>query len=122
MCTMTREPLFEYRAIIKRVVDGDTIDVDIDLGFNIWIKNERLRLYGINAPETRTKDKDEKIRGIEAKDYLMTLLSEGTECVIMTRKDKKGKFGRMLATFFIDGIDVNRAMIEEGHAVQYMID
>lgn len=91
--------MYEYRVKIVRVVDGDTVDVDIDLGFGVWLRNERVRLYGIDTPESRTRDKTEKHFGLLAKDYLKSAL--GKESVLRTQKDAEGKFGRILGEFIV---------------------
>ena len=82
--------MYEYRIDIVKVVDGDTVDVDIDLGFGVWMKKERVRLYGIDTPESRTRDLDEKAFGLKAKDFLVEQLGKGTP-VLKTHKDAKGK-------------------------------
>ena len=87
--------MYEYRIKVVKVVDGDTVDVDIDLGFGVWLKKERVRLYGIDTPESRTRDKEEKKFGLMAKEYLKASLKKGTP-ILKTRKDGKGKFGRIL--------------------------
>ena len=83
--------MYEYRANIRRVVDGDTVDVDIDLGFGVWLKKQRVRLYGIDTPESRTRDLDEKKFGLMAKEYLIDQLKDGA--ILKTRLDGKGKYG-----------------------------
>lgn len=119
--------MFEYKAIIRRVVDGDTVDFLVDCGFGILLK-QRFRLFGIDAPETRTLDLNEKGRGIEAKLWLEAVLKKATDdkmaIVLKTRKnakgeESKGKFGRYLATIMVNGVDINELMIECGHAVEY---
>jgi len=109
--------MYEYNCKVKRVVDGDTVDVIIDLGFDIAYAS-RVRLYGIDTPESRTRDKDEKARGLISKDFLKSWLDKGS-VVIRTRKDKKGKFGRILGEMIVDDININELMIEEHHAVKY---
>jgi|TARA_R110000823_G_scaffold72988_1_gene167990 micrococcal nuclease len=109
--------MYEYNCKVKRVVDGDTVDVVIDLGFDIHYSS-RVRLYGIDTPESRTRDKDEKARGFISKDFLKSWLDKG-DVVIRTRKDKKGKFGRVLGEMVVDNININELMIEEHHAVKY---
>ena len=74
--------MYEYRATILRVVDGDTVDVDIDLGFGVWLRNERVRIMGIDTPESRTRDKEEKKFGLLAKERLKELLPEGESSVL----------------------------------------
>ena len=120
--------MYEYKAEILRVIDGDTVDVDIDLGFGIWMKKERVRLYGIDTPESRTRDKTEKIFGLAAKKRLKELL--GKKCVLKTfaardGEDMKGKFGRILGDFHVYYGEEDRwcmlstIMMHEGHAVAY---
>jgi len=115
--------MYEYKAKLVRVVDGDTVDVMIDCGFSIF-KKERVRLYGINAPESRTRDKEEKKRGLAATARLKELIKEGkNEFVLETRIDKKGKYGRLLGTLRNGNIDKQRSyneiLLDEGHAVEY---
>jgi micrococcal nuclease len=106
--------MHEYNVNILKVVDGDTVDVDIDLGFGVWLRNERVRIMGIDTPESRTSDKIEKVFGEAAKQRLISLLS--SEAVLMSQVSKmgenmKGKFGRILGDF--------KTINEEGHAVAY---
>ena len=94
--------MHEYKVNILKVVDGDTVDVDIDLGFGIWLKKERVRIMGIDTPESRTSDKVEKVFGLAAKNRLISLL--GAEAILQTQvskkgEDMKGKFGRILGNF-----------------------
>lgn len=109
--------MFEYFAKVIEVIDGDTIDVSIDLGFNV-LHTIRLRLNGINTPETRTKNKEEKVRGLAAKARLKELI-EGKIVKVKTEKDEQEKFGRYLAVVYVDEINVNQQLITEGHAVEY---
>ncbi|MEP2120006.1 MAG: thermonuclease family protein [Bauldia litoralis] len=114
------EPAYLYRAEVVRVVDGDTIDVDIDLGFYIWIKKQRIRMLDIDAPEMRGES---KVAGAAATEYLKTLI-DGKEIILRTSKGKDGadrddSFGRWLGTVYLDGVDVNQQMIRAGHAVPY---
>jgi micrococcal nuclease len=107
---------------ITGVVDGDTIDVDIDLGFNVSF-SQRVRLAGIDTPESRTSDKFEKALGLEAKEYLKNKLKDAKEIVIKTEKpDSSEKYGRILGWLYVDGdtISVNDYMIENGYAWSYM--
>ena len=113
--------MYEYRAEVRRVVDGDTVDVTIDCGFNIHIK-ERVRLSGIDTPECRTRDLEEKKRGLAAKDRLIEILeSFGNKFIIKTSIDKKGKFGRLLGEILSQDLtqNANQMLLEEGHAVVY---
>ena len=114
--------MWTYRCKLRRVVDGDTVDVDIDLGFGIWQMNERVRIMGIDTPESRTRDKIEKKFGLAAKAKLKSLL--GPNPVLQTTiskkgEDMKGKFGRVLGDFIVDGKQVTEIMCKTGHAVVY---
>jgi len=113
----------EYDVHIVKIVDGDTVDVDIDLGFKIQLKDERVRIMGIDTPESRTSDKVEKLFGIAAKNRLYSLLEKDAKLITTEDKDgedMKGKFGRILGDFrAADGRMVTDIMIEEGHAVAY---
>tara|TARA_Y100001963_G_scaffold53229_1_gene74566 strand:+ start:263 stop:775 length:513 start_codon:yes stop_codon:yes gene_type:complete len=115
--------MYEYKVNILKVVDGDTVDVDIDLGFGCWLRNERVRIVGIDCPESRTSDKIEKVFGQAAKDRLISIL--GPEAVLISQVSKmgenmKGKFGRILGDFkTIYGKLVSETLMEEGHAVAY---
>jgi micrococcal nuclease len=91
--------MHEYNCKIRRVVDGDTVDVDIDLGFGTWILNERVRLYGIDTPESRTRDLEEKKYGLFAKKVVEHYLPVGSNQILKTHKDKVGKYGRILGEF-----------------------
>lgn len=106
--------MFEYACNICRIVDGDTVDVDIDLGFGVWLRNERVRLYGINAPETRTRDADEKAAGLIAKTYLQGAL--GASAVLKSLDFASGKYGRVLGVFFVDGENINATLLDKGMA------
>jgi len=111
---------FLYKCVITRIVDGDTVDVDIDLGFGIWLRKERVRVAGIDTPEKRTKDKIEKQFGLAATAKAHTLIPEGTNCIIRTRRDKAGKYGRTMGDFVLeDGTLYTANMIESHHAVVY---
>ena len=110
--------MHEYKAKVVKVVDGDTIDVDLDLGFGIWLRNERVRLYGIDTPESRTRDKEEKVYGKAAAAFLKKWVTAGG-VKIKTHKDAKGKFGRILGEVWCFDTNVNQKMIEEHHAVEY---
>jgi len=120
--------MYEYKAKLLKVVDGDTVDVDIDLGFGVWLKDERVRIMGIDTPESRTRDKVEKVFGLASKDRLKELL--GKDCTLKTfaakdGEDMKGKFGRILGDFYVyypaedREVLVTEIMIKEGHAVKY---
>ena len=110
--------MYEYKCNITRVVDGDTVDAEIDLGFDIVYKS-RVRLYGIDTPESRTRDLDEKARGKLAGKFLADAILHADKLVIQTKLDKKGKFGRVLGVIVADGVDLNQAMIDNYLAVAY---
>ena len=111
--------MYEYGCQVTRVVDGDTIDVDLDLGFDIIYKC-RVRLYGIDTPESRTRNKDEKVRGKLAAKFLQDAISNGKNVILQTQlKDSKGKFGRVLASVLVDGININQQMVTNHLAVRY---
>ena len=111
--------MYEYSCTVDRVVDGDTIDVILDLGFDILYRT-RVRLYGIDTPESRTRDKDEKVRGKLASAFLQEAIDNGSKVIIETKlKDSKGKFGRVLGNVIVDGININQQMIDNYLAVAY---
>tara|TARA_R110002167_G_scaffold142583_1_gene331392 strand:+ start:417 stop:857 length:441 start_codon:yes stop_codon:yes gene_type:complete len=120
--------MYEYRATIVKIIDGDTVDVDIDLGFNVVLKDERVRIAGIDTPESRTRDLEEKKFGLAAKARVKQLL--GKTCVLKTQinkngEDMKGKFGRILGDFNVYDSTTDSwklltsILISEGHAVPY---
>jgi len=115
--------MYEYKCKVLRVVDGDTVDVDIDLGFGIVLSDERVRIMGIDTPESRTKDKVEKLFGKASKHRLESLLGEIAILKTQINKDgedMKGKFGRVLGDFVTeDGRMATEVMIDEGHCVPY---
>ena len=107
--------MFYYKVEVLRVVDGDTVDVRIDLGFNVWHKC-RVRLMGINAPESRTRDLEEKKRGLAAKQWLIDKVdSKAVEMQCLG----VGKYGRVLGELYINKVNINQLMVKEGHAEQY---
>jgi len=120
--------MYEYKCKLVKIVDGDTVDVDIDLGFGVWMKDERVRIMGIDTPESRTRDKVEKQFGLAAKKRLKELL--GKSAVLKTQvnrdgEDMRGKFGRVLGDFNVYDSNkdswrpVTEILVEEGHAVAY---
>ena len=122
--------MYEYRCKVLKVVDGDTVDVDIDLGFGIVLKDERVRLMGIDTPESRTRDKVEKQFGLASKKRLKEWLDNKSGPILKTQinkkgEDMKGKFGRILGDFTVYHAPtdswrmVTDIMVEEGHAVAY---
>ena len=111
--------MYEYNCTVERVVDGDTIDVVLDLGFDILYKS-RVRLYGIDTPESRTRDKDEKARGKMAGSFLEEAIEDGEKVIIQTKlKDSRGKFGRILGDVIVDDININQLMVKCHLAVAY---
>ena len=111
--------MYEYRCKIRRVVDGDTVDIDIDLGFGVWLHKERVRIYGIDTPESRTRDKEEKKYGLMAKEFVKQFV-KGDSIKLTTQKyDAKGKFGRILGDIIVDNKSLSDTMIQEHHAVIY---
>ena len=111
---------FSYRINkITKIVDGDTIDVLLDMGFDIKYQS-RVRLFGIDTPESRTRNKEEKVRGLISKEYLKQALKKAKKLTIKTHKGSEtGKFGRILGEIFADGVNLNLKMCTEGYAVQY---
>lgn len=107
--------MYEYGINITRVVDGDTVDGTIDLGFNVSV-NVRVRLAGIDAPESRTSNPEEKVYGLEAKEELIRLISNGD---IIIKSHGLGKFGRVLGTLYISGLDINQDLIDRGYVIEY---
>jgi len=109
--------MYEYNATLDRVIDGDTVDAMIDLGFDTWV-HKRIRLQGINAPETRTRDLDEKAQGFVTKDRLTDLL-EAADGVFVLQSHGVGKYGRCLGTIIIENENINELLIREGLAEVY---
>lgn len=118
--------MHRYACKILKIIDGDTADVDIDLGFDVVLSNQRVRFFGIDTPESRTRDKEEKKYGLMAKDFVKSFLPVGSMQVLCTEKDdSKGKFGRILGKFEVyDSVTdstmfLHDIMIREHHAVPY---
>ena len=112
--------MFKYNCTFERIIDGDTIDAFIDLGFHVILR-KRIRFYGINTPETRTRDKEEKKRGLAAKERLKQLLS-GNDNKFVLQSHGVGKVGRCLGELFLredDEKSIQKILIEEGHGVEY---
>lgn len=114
--------MFEYNAKVLRVVDGDTIDVDIDLGFGVWLKKQRIRFYGIDTPETRTRDLEEKKKGLAAKHFVELACPVGS--TVKLRSHDRGKFGRILGEIIVpdsnyNNCTLNEILVREGHAEEY---
>ena len=109
--------MYKYNAKLDRVVDGDTIDAMIDLGFDTWV-HKRIRLEGIDAPETRTRDLDEKAQGFITKDRLVDLL-EASDGDFVLVSHGVGKYGRCLGTILIGEKNINELLLSEGLAEVY---
>ena len=114
---------YVFNATVLKIIDGDRIDVDVDLGWNISVVNQRIRLFGVDCPESRTRDLEEKKYGLLAKSFLIKMLEDKGGIVLKTHKDAEGKFGRVLGelwrtTDFADN-SINDYMIEKHHAVAY---
>ena len=111
--------MFEYNATVTKVVDGDTIDAMVDLGFGTW-KKVRIRMHGINAPESRTRDLEEKKKGLAAKARLIEMLEENKNEFILVSHGV-GKFGRCLGEIFLNKKEnsINKQLIWEGHGTEY---
>lgn len=105
-----------YEVEVVSVYDGDTITVDIDLGFSIWIKDKSLRLYGLDAPEVRGSTRE---RGLAVRDWLRAKISQGRAIVIESIKDEPDKYGRYLAVLYVDGVNINQQMLDERLAIPY---
>ena len=112
--------MYKYNAKLIRVIDGDTIDALIDLGFNVWVKN-RIRFMGVDAWESRTRNKEEKVKGLAAKAYVKDLLENSDEGKFSIISHGKGKYGRVLGELFVKGHEksVNELLKENGHAYEY---
>lgn len=118
--------MYHYKCIIDRVVDGDTVDVHIDLGFGVWLRDQRVRIGGIDAPEIRTRDLSEKAQGLESTQFVQGLLQPGSEAVLISREyNAKGKYGRIIGDFEVydsqtDGWStLATVMLREGYARPY---
>jgi|TARA_B110000503_G_scaffold131074_1_gene205184 endonuclease YncB( thermonuclease family) len=110
--------MYRYNAKLDRVVDGDTIDALVDLGFDIW-KKVRIRMVGMNAPESRTKDLEEKKLGLAAKNRLKEILNSNND-IFTLQSQGVGKYGRCLGEIFIEeNISINQTLINEGYATEY---
>ena len=130
---MAMGPSYQFPVVITYIVDGDTVDARIDIGFKI-IYEERIRLLGLDTPESRTSNKKEKVLGVAAKARIKELIGSANslpgkrgkkDVILKTSKDGKGKFGRILGEIWVnantgEGINVNQTLIEEGHARWYM--
>lgn len=113
---MITEVTYLYNAVVASIYDGDTIRVNIDLGFNFWKMNETVRLIGIDAPELRGI---ERPLGLKSKEWLMSKIPPGSKIILQTEKDKQEKYGRYLGTIWVDGVNINKQILEENFAVPY---
>jgi micrococcal nuclease len=114
--------MYEYSCKINKVLDGDTVDINLDLGFNIVLANQRVRMAGVDTPESRTTNAEEKVRGLLSKKKLTEKLSSSKWCKIKTLKSDNNddKFGRILGEFILDdGTNINQWLIENNYAVTY---
>ena len=115
--------MYEYRCKVVKVIDGDTVDVDIDLGFGVWLHKERVRLYGIDTPESRTRDLEEKKYGLAAKEFLTKMLDDEVGIILKTHKDAEGKFVRILGELWrtteYGDQSINQYLVDKHHAVRY---
>ena len=118
-CHVQWNKMHEYKTKIRRIVDGDTVDVDIDLGFGMILSKQRIRLYGIDTPESRTRDKEEKFYGKLAAQFLKDQCKKGSCITLKTYLDKKGKYGRILGEIIVDDVNINQLMVEQHMAVEY---
>ena len=114
--------MYEYKVKVVKVIDGDTIDVDIDLGFNTTLTKKRIRLYGMDTPESRTRDKEEKVRGLLSKEHLLLKCPIGG--YVTLKSHGVGKFGRILGELFEynkheDSLSINQQMCDEAYAAPY---
>jgi micrococcal nuclease len=107
--------MWEYRGFVRKVYDGDTITVDFDLGFDVLLKNQKIRLLGVDAPEVRGKERQE---GLKSRDALRSRIANKW-VTIKTEKDKKGKYGRWLGTVILEEKNINKWLINEGYAKEY---
>ena len=109
-----------YSAKLQRVVDGDTCDALIDLGFDTWVK-KRIRFFGVDTWESRTRNLEEKKKGLEAKAYVKDLLENSDEGKFLLKSHGVGKYGRVLGELFVKGHEtsVNELLKENGHAYEY---
>lgn len=107
--------MYTYYAVVKSVYDGDSITVDIDLGFNMWMLNQKIRLLGIDTPEIRGEERSD---GLVSRDWLREKINDKV-VILKTHKDSKGKYGRWLAEVYLDGVNINQQLLEEGLAEPY---
>lgn len=112
--------MYEYKAIVKRIIDGDSLILDIDLGFYMFMNETKIRLYGLDTPEMTSEDPLLRLQAIMATRYLFDNLKVGDKVTIKTVLDKREKYGRLLATVFTnDGLNINEGLIQNKLAVSY---
>ena len=109
--------MHEYPCVITKIIDGDTIDVDVDLGFDCWLHKQRIRLYGIDTPESRTRDLEEKKYGLAAKAFVEKFIPLGSTALLNTKE--KGKYGRYLGDFKVKNQWLCTELLKHRHAVRY---
>ena len=109
--------MHEYPCVITKIIDGDTIDVDVDLGFDCWLHRQRIRLYGIDTPESRTRDLEEKKYGLAAKAFVEKFIPLGSTALLNTKE--KGKYGRYLGDFKVKNQWLCTELLKHRHAVRY---
>ncbi len=109
--------MYEYKVTLDRIVDGDTIDINVDLGFTVWLSKQRVRLYGLDTWESRTRNLEVKAKGLLAKEFTKTMVSEAKEIILISHG--KGKYGRILGTIYVDDLNINEYLIENSYAVAY---
>lgn len=108
---------YYYHALCTSVYDGDSITLDISLGLGVYLHNQKIRLIGINTPEIRGK---ERPLGLQARDRLRELILD-RDVIVRTHLDRTGKYGRLLGTVYVDDVDVNQLLLDEGLAESYMV-
>ena len=106
-----------FKCTVMKIIDGDTVDVDIDLGFDCWLRSQRIRLVGIDAPECRTRDRQEKAFGFAAKEFVENFIPVGSTAILTTKE--KGKYGRYLGDFKVGRKWLCKALLDNHHAVEY---
>lgn len=112
--------MYEYKATVKRIIDGDTLVLDIDLGFYMFMNETKIRLYGLDTPEMNSEDPLLRLQAIMATRYLFDNLQVGEKVVIKTILDKREKYGRLLATIIKkDGLNINEGLIQNKLAISY---
>lgn len=111
--------MYQYNCTVTKIIDGDTLDVDIDLGFSVKLTKQRIRMMGIDTPESRTRNLEEKKRGLISKQYLLDKCPIGSTIRLVSHD--KGKFGRILGSIYTEASEqsINKIMCDEGFAVEY---